>query len=284
LAGFDDVVSAIAGAREVALSAFVLGRGRLTHALEAAADRGAHVVVELEGAPYAPSVKAADGMRTCNAATAAELRAHGVRAHLRADDEAPLHLKGAVIDGVAFLDDRNWAGDGRETILRSERLGDAALVAAGIAGCAGRNAGLVTQKNAALALEAETIAQAARGAQVLCESESFGPSVVARALAARSAAGERVRLLVDARALGAVAFESLDRLEKAGVEIRLGAAAEKLCIAGDAGWLGSANATVGRPETLDWGFRTSAPAIVADLAQRFEQRWEAGKAFAHRPA
>jgi hypothetical protein len=79
-------------------------------------------------------------------------------------------------------------------------------------------------------------------------------------------------------------LRSLDRLERAGVEIRLGCAAEKLCIAGDAGWLGSANASAGRPETLDWGFRTRAPALVADLAQRFERRWQTARPFAHRPA
>jgi PLD-like domain len=279
LVEFEAFVRTVETGHDIELSAFILPPGRLVRSLEDAVARGAHAVVELEDQPYSPNADQTKRMHKLNRRTAADLRRHGVTVHLHADPKVPLHLKAAVVDGVAFLDDRNWASGGAQTIVRSQRTDDVALVRRSLTGCTGHDAHLATRKDQALALEAKAIASTPPGRAVACESESFGPSVISRELAARARGGNPVRVLVDSRALGRRALATLARLQTAGVEVRLGTAAEKMCVAGDSAWVGSANASEGRPGTLDWGLRTRARTLVAALAQRFETRWSAARPF-----
>jgi hypothetical protein len=305
------VLAAIRQAREVSLSAFRLRpAGPLFDALAAAAASGAAVRVRLAGPGFgaAGGSPGAGEAAAANQAAAAALRARGVEAALSGAGEPPLHMKALIADGTLFLDDRNWPGDGRDTILATSDPADIAAVRSALAGVASEGqppsragvpssgeprpapgpaeeaGALATAKGRALELEAGTIAgvpedPAASGDRVECESESFGPGRICAALRRRAEAGAQVRLLVGAGKIGAGEVLALRGLAAAGAEIRFGERAEKLALAGGRGWVGSANATSASPATLDWGYTTGSPALLAALRDRFDEGWSAGHPF-----
>jgi hypothetical protein len=195
------------------------------------------------------------------------------------DAAAPAqHLKAAVVDRRAFLDDRNWTQ--ADDLVATSDAADVACVAAAIGGCSNSTADLAITKAEAIAREAQTIA-AGSGDRVDCASESFGASVVSVALARRAAAGAHVRLVVSDRALrhaSANERHALAKLATAGVEIRAGASTDKLCIAGTHAWLGSANPTFSPPPPmLDWGVSTSDPSLVSRAAATFARDWASAR-------
>jgi hypothetical protein len=274
------VIAALAQARSVDLCAYTLApRGAVAAALEAAGDRGADVHVTLEAFADRDRTYA---LRREARATAAALEAHGVHVRLGLPDGGMVHLKAAVIDGTAYLDDRNWTAGG-ETIVADARPADVAVVRDAIGGRTVATATLATEKDAALLLESAAIGSGT-GDRVDVESESFGASVVSASLRARAAAGAHVRLLVN----GNVAFAAGSGRERAvlrslaaqGVEIRTTPSAEKLCVAGDRGWVGSANPTFDRAPTTDWGLALSDAAMLAPLEAAFERTWRTARAFA----
>ncbi|MBD5604175.1 MAG: hypothetical protein IAI48_03675 [Candidatus Eremiobacteraeota bacterium] len=258
----------IGRASSVAVSAYVLEpHGAMARALVTAADRGASVSVTLDGLDAR--------------ATARELRAHGIRVSYGAPSGDDVHLKAAVVDGVAYLNDRNWSAND-ETIVATSRASEVDAIRDAIAGRPRSVGRLATEKSAALALEADAIRHG--GDRIDVESESFGASAISAALRERVAAGAHVRLLVNAR----VAFERDSFRERAllrdlaarGVEVRVAPAAEKLCVAGKRGWVGSANATYAGEPMTDWGLALDDPAMLATLEDTFERNWSAGRPFA----
>lgn len=271
-----EVFGRIADASRVALSAYTLDpRGEMVRALDAAAARGAHVSVTLEG--FAGRADARE-LRRVALANARDLRAHGAHVRLGVGRDEEVHLKAAVVDGTAYLDDRNWAARG-ETIVATTQPDEVAAIRDAIDGRP-RDAGdLATDKRSALAREAEAIRRG--GDHVDLETESFGPGIVAAALRERAAAGAHVRVLVndriasERRANGERAL--LRELERAGVEIRMSPASEKLCVAGDRGWVGSANATFAGEPMTDWGLTVDDPSLLGTLARTFEHNWNAAR-------
>jgi len=271
------VAAAIARGSRVALSAYVLRQGSaIETALERAGDRGAHVSVTLEGHPYRGGTGANSPARA-NRRTAEALRQHGVAVRLTGRDAVPVHLKAAVVDGTAYLDDRNWTGDGHDTIVATTGAREVAAVASTLAGRATAPVpGLALDKAAALRLEARAIRDAG-GDRLDVQSESFGYSCVYDALRYRAARGPHVRLVVSAREYAhrrnTAERSALRRLREAGVEVRVVAGDEKLCIGGDRGWVGSANATFAGKPMLDWGLQTRDPGVLRELERRFAATW-----------
>ena len=242
-------------------------------ALEAACDRGARVDVVLDGTPY----RSGSAIAAANAGSARELAGHGATVRLTTADEPALHLKAAVVDGTAYLDDRNWANGDRDTIVALDDPAAVATIGAAFDGRATKSGPLVTDKAAAVALEAATIS-AASGDRIDVETEAFGATVVSKALALRAAQGAHLRLLVSAAELrgpGAPRERAaLAKLAAAGVAIRTTASTEKLCSAGDSAWVGSANATFSPQPTLDWGYRSEDPVLARGIARAFERNWQ----------
>jgi hypothetical protein len=281
-AGF---IHALAGARSVALSSYTLHPGAVAGALAAAARRGADVTVRLERDP----LDGRDGrLHRDNARTLAELRAAGVRAETTAPGEPVLHLKAAVVDGIAWLDDRNWAATGSERVVRDAEPADVAAVAAAIAGRPGADGHLATTKAGAEELEAGVIAAAGDG-PLAVESESFGNGPVYDALLQRASAHRPTRLIVAGREAAAAGNglerAHLTRLAALGVDVRAGNGRsgdlnEKLAVAAGEGWVGSANATYDRGpagEQRDWGLTTQQRDVVDGLRAAFEQNWAAAR-------
>lgn len=274
-----DVLAALAHGKAIALSAYVLAaESAVVDALTLAADRGARVTVALDGAPYFGA--RAPGAANPNLETARRLRAHGASVHVSdPTTEPPMHLKAAVVDGRAFLDDRNWASGGPSTIVATSDPDAVVAISNAIGGHGAYGPDFALQKSAALALEADVIARAS-GDRIDVATESFGSCVVAAALVERARAGTRVRLEVSARVLAGDARgherAAIARLEAAGVSVRSSDRAEKFAVAGDAVWLGSANATASDGAMLDWGVRRKDRALACDLADRFEAAWRRG--------
>lgn len=281
LSGVDALCAAIGHARQVALAAYLLPPGPVREALETAARRGAHVEVRLEGRPFD---RPGGGLRRENAATVAELRRAGVDAALTRPDEPFFHLKAAVVDGVTWLDDRNWVAGDRATIVRDDDPEDASAAQSAIADRPGASRDLVTTKRDAELREQAVIA-AAGSAPVAVESETVGYGPVATALFARARAGLPTRLLVARREAaghhGGRERALLRRLAAAGVEVRVGAGHgpeldQKLAVSAASAWVGSANAssTYGPyGDQRDWGLVTRSPELTAALRERFERNW-----------
>jgi hypothetical protein len=281
-------VAALAGAHDVALTAYTLRDGIVRDALVAAARRGADVVVRLERDPLDD---AAGTLHQANVQSVALLTAAGATASLTGPGEPTLHLKAAVVDGTAWLADRNWAGDGAERVLRDTDADDVAAVRSAVVGGRGADGHLATTKSGALRLEADVIAQAG-AAPLVVESESFGNGTIYDALLHRAEAGQPTRLIVAGRELaekpGGSESRRLARLAALGVEVRVGDPQrgdldEKLAVAGGDAWVGSANATYARGSfgaQRDWGMATRVPAVIDDLRAAFERNWQAARPLA----
>lgn len=275
------VLDAIGRARSVVLGASLLGPGRLLDALEAAARRGARVTVRVEARPYAgdgPQAEARLAQR--NARSVRALSAAGadaVEVDARDGDGAPLHLKGAICDGVAYLDDRNWPATGADTIVRDDRANDvAALAAALLQRPAVSSRDFWTTKGDALAAQARLLAASRHARRVELESESFGYGATYAALERLASEGVRCRVIVDEHALTPQASAALERLRTAGVGVRVGNFSEKMAIVDRArAWVGSANATYGNDDQLDWGLQTGEGRAVAALQAHFDANWAA---------
>jgi hypothetical protein len=275
-----EFVRAVACAHRIAFSAYHLTPGGpVRAALIDAARHGADVAIGLEADPYG-----GDGAEQGrdNAATVAAVNAAGGHAQLVGGaGQPPWHLKAAVVDGVAYLDDRNWAADGKETILRDTDADDVAVVERTLAGTPGRDGHLRTTKHDAVALESEVI-RGAGSTPVAVETESFGLGAIYADLLHRAQAHQPTRLLVSNLELGEPTSgreqDALARLAAAGVEVRAVGNDEKIAVAGGQAWVGSANATYANGpagEQVDWGLATRVPALVDDLRAAFERNWNA---------
>jgi hypothetical protein len=278
-------VAALGGAQRIELTAYTLRDGAVRDALVAAAARGADVRVRLERDPLDDD---RGTLHRANAAAVAAIAAAGGHAALTGADEPVLHMKAALVDGGAWLDDRNWAGEGPERILHDTDADDVAAIASAVGGGRGADGHLATTKAGALRLEADVIAQAG-SAPLVVESESFGGGPVYDALLHRAEAGLPTRLIVAGREVaesaGGREGKRLQRLAALGTGVRVGDPArgdldEKLAVAGADAWAGSANATdahgpYGRQR--EWGIATQTPAVVADLRAAFERNWSASR-------
>jgi phosphatidylserine/phosphatidylglycerophosphate/cardiolipin synthase-like enzyme len=275
-----DVLAALGNAGDVCVLAYTLRRGPVLDALEAAAHRGAHVRVRLEGRPYDDK---SGGLERWNARIVSELRRAGADAQLAGHDDAPVHAKAIVADAALFLDDRNWGA--KDFIVRDDDAADANDVIAATTGApvGALRDSFAMQKRGALHSEGQLLRGALAGDDTIAESESFGCCNAAYdALDALGRAGAAPRLLVAARDLRRNHRErsALERLRADGVRVRVCQDSEKFALAGNRAWIGSANATApfATPDTIDWGLRTDDPTIVASARERVEEQWKRAKA------
>jgi phosphatidylserine/phosphatidylglycerophosphate/cardiolipin synthase-like enzyme len=271
------LVSALRRAQTVLLTAYILRPGSVLDALEDAARRGARVTVRLEGRPYG---KAGSQIAAENRATVRALRRCGADASLadtNASNGPALHMKAAVCDGVAFLDDRNWPRQG-DTIVRDNFPADVrAIETAALTGRALRAPDLCTNKRDALWSERRLLASAGKAKRVDVQSESFGASGGTYGeLKWLAQSGVACRLIVARRDLKEKTRRALDALTRAGVSVRLSDSDEKMALVdGKRAWIGSANCSSPfyNGNALEWSLRTGAPAILTRLSRRFDATW-----------
>jgi hypothetical protein len=281
-------IHTLESAQRIALTAYTLREGKVLDALEAAAERGADVRVRLERDPLD---NAAGDLHRANAASLAALRAAGASAEATKPGEPVLHLKAAIVDGVAWLDDRNWASGSAEQMVRDGNPDDVAAVTSAVGGGPGSDRHLATTKAGAQRLEADMIRRAG-SAPLRLESESFGYGAIYSALLRRARAHLPTRLIVAGReaaqASSRIERAHLARLAALGVAVRVGNPKrgdldEKLAVSGSDAWVGSANATYARGADgaqRDWGLVTCASTIRDSLRSAFERNWHAARPLA----
>ncbi len=276
-----DLLRAVGQAREVTVTAYTLSRGPVFDALAAACRRGARVRLRVEDRPFGDPF---GGIRHANRSAVAVLARAGADARMVDATDAdgpPVHMKAAIVDGVAYLDDRNWTQAG-DTIVRDDSPQDVRALRSAIAGAAPRSErSFWTRKADAVAGEAALLHGASRARCVDVQSEAFGTGgSTYAALKALAASGVRCRLIVSARDLKPQALHGLQLLARAGVGIRVGRSTEKMAVVdGHRAWVGSANATSSyfHGDQLDWGLRTNRASIARALELRFEAAWATGK-------
>ena len=277
-----ELIGAIQHARAVSLGAYVLfPDGAIVDALADAAQRG--VPVSVRSGTLFDDRGGALGAK--HDAALRRLTASGAEVTQCADLQ---HLKAAVVDGVAYLDDRNWSGS-QETVLRDDRPADVRAIRAalesGEAPPASRD--FAAGKRGALRLESDVIART-RAEPLDVESETISRHSPVYKRLLKAAGHARVRLIVARReARQPVERKALNQLVKAGVEVHTGAqkyAGEKFCVTGSRFWVGSANATgsIGTHQPLDWGLSSRSRAVAGSLHEHFETAWANSEAYAGR--
>lgn len=253
-----EVVARLLTGHDIAAEAYTL-HGPVLRALEDAARNGARVEVRVEGRPYG------DGkghLAAENARIVAELRRAGADASLG----DPIHAKEIAIDGALYLDEKNWRMD--DIVLRDDDPPGADH--------------LPMTKREALECEARLLRGARGGDGVIVESESFGAgNTTFDALRMLGRAHAAPRLLVSERDLRGNRRErgALAALARDGVRVRVCRDSEKLAVAGDRAWLGSANASYadGKWNMSDWGVCTRNGEIVGAVRARLEQAWQTAR-------
>ncbi len=284
-------VKTLADAKSIALTAFTLPPGRVLDALAGAASNGADVDVTLAGDHFVNTI---EPVRLNNLNAKLVLTHAGATFHTNTEKNSPghpLHAKIALVDGVGYLDERNWPSDGKDLILRDDRPDDIAVMKKAVAGQVSTGKTLTTLKSDALALEAKTIADA-NSDTIDVATESFGPGAVADALRDQAEKGTNVRLVVVANDVYGAdkhkqAKAEIKELMHAGVQVHVNTtfSSEKMAVlAGDSAWVGSTNATRGRPGQIDWGMRVTGSAIVDSLRAHFERTWDESVPYSARKA
>lgn len=275
LASTAGLVDALGTARQVVFSSYLLYPGPVLDALEAACRRGARVTVRLDGSPYRNPWGARE-----NAAVLARLKAAGADARPARD----LHLKAAIVDGAAFLDDRNFTARG-DGLVRDDGVDDVHATRDAMLGRRHdpATATFATYKDEALDLEERLLASTAPGDDVVVETESFGyGKQIYPELVKLAKAGRHVRLLVNALALhqSVRAQSAVAHVEAAGVEVRACSSTEKFALCGSRGWFGSADATFDVHHERDWGVRSDDASLCDPLRVAFEKRWKTARSAA----
>jgi hypothetical protein len=258
----------MAGARSAVITAYELEpRGGMVRALGELCRRGARGDIMLAN----PRDVVGQTVVRKNEQSRAALESAGCHVHFA---DRPLHLKLANIDGVTYLADRNF---GRAaTILRTDDPRDRTAIARTLSEDRGVDAGdLSTRKASALQIENDVILRSTGPLGV--ETESFGPGTTVFESLRRSALARRPVFLIVAR----TEFDNDDReraalatLAAAGVHIRVGTSNAKLAVPQSGPtWMGSANATAGRPDQIDWGRRITNAGVHDAILRRFLQDW-----------
>ncbi|MDQ6823662.1 MAG: phospholipase D-like domain-containing protein [Candidatus Eremiobacteraeota bacterium] len=274
LTSTNEVLGALASARRICFTAYLLHPGRVLDALADAARNGARVTVRLDGQPYADH---GGSIARANAAAVAALRAAGADAAV-CDAGTKMHMKAVVVDGVAYLDDRNFNNRG-DTIVRDDSRRDIASLRAAFANRPWpRSRTFWTNKGDALAGEARLLQSAPHTRSVDVQTESFDASnAVCAALQLLAARGVRCRLIVSSQTMNAKELRALHLLQRRGVAVHTSVSDDKLAIVGDRrAWVGSSNATSTYydADQKDWGLRTNLPTVTRELQRRFQCNWK----------
>ncbi|MBV9148694.1 MAG: hypothetical protein JO024_02425 [Candidatus Eremiobacteraeota bacterium] len=271
-----DVIQRMRGARRIELSAYLLHSKRMVRALESSACNGSRVSVRLEARPYAGADRR---LARLNRETVAEMRSAGVDARL-VDRFArrPYHMKAAIVDGVAFLDDRNWPMGARNTIVADNDRREVGVIRDAMRGKTENLRNIAVTKGAALSQEASVLSTDAVQCGASVETESFTAGTAPyRAIKLLALRGVPVRLLMSKNDLKRGTLAAARALVRDGVAVRITGSAEKFAVAGDRAWIGSANATYGRDDQIDWGITTTDCTLCPQLQARFNSTWRSAR-------
>jgi PLD-like domain len=276
---FTTVTSAISSGRNVCLSAYVFTTA-MFDALDAAAKNGAKVTVVL------PNEE-----KSTDSSDATSLQNDGATIVWDPGSPAdhPLHAKLVIVDGVAYLDGRNW--DTTDVTITDGVKADFTAIENALNLNPTSSTNLDTLKSTAISREDAFLTGAAPGKGVTVQfmSESFGsdaPTVTALENAAKAGATVQVIVLSSDESGNTTEASALTAMKADGIQIRLNPAggSEKMTlISGQStAWFGSANATSSTSATanyIDWGMTVTNPSVISTLQSYFTSTWSSSTAF-----
>jgi hypothetical protein len=276
---FTSVTGAITSAHKVCLSAYVFTTAMYT-ALDSAAKSGAKVTVVL------PNEE-----KSSDTTDATQLTKDGATVVWDPGSPAdhPLHAKLAIVDGVAYLDGRNW--DTTDVTITDGNAADFTAIENALNLNPTSSTNLDTLKSVSIAREDAFINGAApgKGATVQFMSESFGSdanTVTALENAAKAGATVQVIVLSSDESGNSTEEAALTAMKADGIQIRLNPAggSEKMTlISGQStAWFGSANATSSTSTTdnyIDWGMTVVNSSVISSLQSYFTSTWSSSTAF-----
>jgi hypothetical protein len=264
---FENVIT---GGKNIRFSTYLLDpTSTLEQALVNAASGGASVEVSLPSDSY---VKTLGDVYQEDMESAANIEKAGGTvlwdAGTQSPNAEPLHAKLAIVDGVGYLDGRNW--DSTDVIVSETGAADLTAIGNAIALNPTDSPTLDTIKQDALSLETTYITDTS-GSTIDYMTESFGAGNVANALIARAKAGASVHAIVLNSDVSDTEKTTLTQMKQAGIDVELnpGSGSEKLAIIGTTAWFGSSNSTTGSPYQIDWGAVFSGSNVVSTLQSNF---------------
>jgi hypothetical protein len=276
---YSSVTSAISSGRQVCLSAYVFTSAMFS-ALDSAARNGAHVTVVLPNEERSSDTSDATRLATDGATIVWDPGSPSYH---------PLHAKLAVVDGITYLDGRNW--DTTDVTITDGDPSDFAAIENALNLNPTSSTNLDTVKSLAIAREDAFINGSSPGAGVTIQfmSESFGSdsnTVSALENAANAGATVQVVVLGSDESGNATEANALNAMKADGVQIRLNpqSGSEKMAlISGQStAWFGSANATTSSSLSynyIDWGMTVTNASVIASLQSYFTTTWNGSSAF-----
>jgi phosphatidylserine/phosphatidylglycerophosphate/cardiolipin synthase-like enzyme len=276
---YTTVTGAIASGHEVCLSAYVFTTA-MFDALQTAAKNGAKVTVVLPQEEKSTDSSDATALQTAGATIVWDPGS---------PTDHPLHAKLALVDGVAYLDGRNW--DTNDVTITDGVAADYTAITNALNLNPTSSTNLDTLKSNSIAREDAFITGAAPGKGVTVQfmSESFGTDTATNTAlenAAKAGATVEVMVLSSDESGNSTEEAVLNTLKADGAQVRLNPASgsEKIALIGgqSTAWFGSANATDSTTSTdnyIDWGMTVTNASVVSSLQSYFNTTWATGTAF-----
>ncbi len=276
---FTAVTTAITSGHNVCLSAYVFTSAMFS-ALDAAAKNGEKVTVVL------PNEE-----KSSDSGDASTLQSDGATIvwDPGSPSDNPLHAKLAIVDGVAYLDGRNW--DTTDVTITDGVSADYAAIENALNLSPTSSTNLDTLKSNAIAREDAFIngAGVKSGVTVQFMSESFGSdtsTVTALENAAEAGATVQVIVLSSDESGNSTEQSALNAMKADGVQIRLNPASgsEKMTLISNqsTAWFGSANATTSSTtatDYIDWGMTVTSASVISTLQSYFSTTWSSSTAY-----
>lgn len=201
----------------------------------------------------------------------------------------PLHAKLAILDGVAYLDGRNW--DSTDVVIEDGTTADFTPIENALNLNPTSSTNLDTLKSNSLSREASYITGGTLGSGVTLRfmSESFGSNPTINAAlegAATSGATVEIIVLKSDETGNTTEQTELTTLKNDGAQIRLNSAggSEKMSLLSNSssGWFGSANSTKDTTTStnyIDWGMTVTNSTVLSSLQSYFDTTWSSSTSY-----
>ena len=276
---FTTVTSAITSGHNVCVSAYVFTTA-MFDALQTAAQNGEKVTVVLPNEEKSSDSSDASTLQSAGATIVWDPGS---------PNDNPLHAKLAIVDGVAYLDGRNW--DTTDVTITDGVPADYTAIENALNLDPTSSTNLDTLKSYSIAREDAFIngAGATSGVTVQFMSESFGSdtnTVTALENAAEAGATVRVIVLSSDESGNSTEEAALNAMKADGVQIRLNPASgsEKMTLISNqsTAWFGSANATTYSTTAtnyIDWGMTVTSASVISTLQSYFNSTWSSSTAY-----
>lgn len=277
---FTTFTSTLSAGHSVCFSAYVFSTDSF-NALDAAAKAGATETVVL---PQEES-----GLDSAKAATLQSDGATIVWDPGSSGGDNPLHAKLAIVDGIAYLDGRNW--DSTDVVIDDGTSADFTPIENALNLNPTSSTNLDTLKSNSLAREVSYINGGTYSSSVTLRymTESFGtnPDVnAALEAAAQSGATVKIIVLKSDESGNTTEQAELTTLKNDGAQIRLNPAggSEKVSLLSNSssGWFGSANSTKDTTTStnyIDWGMTVTDATVLSSLSSYFDTTWSSSTSY-----